>query len=144
MALWGATVWCRQVLEEFKYDEGLVGWAYLEDVDYSYSVAQKYRLMVVKDAKVQHLPPPFDPRKSYFLGRAVVQQRYHFVRKHTQLSLPLFYWATLGQVLSDIFVSIRRWDPSRISMASGGIAGLLDVMRGNFVKIDTQFRKNPE
>jgi len=140
----GATVWHRQVLEEFKYDEWFVGGAYAEDVDFSYTVAQKYRLIVIKDAKVQHLPPPFDPKKYHSLRRAIVQQQYHFVRKHTRLSLPLFYWATLGQALADILAGIWRWDSSGILMASGGIAGLLDVIRGNIVKIDTQFRKNPD
>lgn len=140
----GATVWRRQIFEEFKYDQWFVGWAYLEDVDFSFTVAQRYRLIVIKDAKVQHLPPPFDPKKRHSLGRAVVQQRYHFVRKHTQLSLPLFYWATLGQALAHILASIRRWNSSEILMAFGGIAGLLDVIRGNIVQIDTQFRKNPD
>lgn len=139
----GATIWRRQIVEEFKYDEWYVGGAYAEDVDFSYTVAQKYRLIVIKDAKVQHLPPPFDPQKYHSLRRAIVQQQYHFVRKHAGLSLPLFYWATFGQAITGILAGICRCDSSGILMASGGIAGLLDVVRGGVVKIDTQFRKNP-
>jgi len=140
----GATVWRRQILEEFKYDEWFVGWAYMEDVDFSFNVAQKYRLIVIKDAKVQHLSSPVDPRKYRSFGRAIVQQRYHFVRKHTQLSLPLFYWATLGQALIGILAGVWSRNSSGILIASGGIAGLLDAIRGNIVQSDTQFRKNPD
>jgi len=137
----GATVWRRQILEEFKYDEWFVGWAYVEDVDFSFAVAQEYKLVVLQGAKVQHLPPPFNPRMCYAHGRMVVQQRYHFVRKHAQLSLPLFYWATLGQALILILASVWKRSLCESLRAFGNIAGLIDIIKGSPVQIDTQFRK---
>ena len=137
----GATVWRRQILEEFKYDEWFAGWAYVEDVDFSFAVAQEHKLVVLQGARVQHLPPPFNPRMCYAHGRMVVQQRYHFVRKHPQLSLPLFYWATLGQALILILASIWKRSLCESLRAFGNIAGLFDVIIGNPVQSDTQFRK---
>ena len=137
----GATVWRRQILKEFKYDEWFVGYAYIEDMDFSFAVAQKYKLVVLQGAKVQHLPPPFNPKMCHFHGRMVVQQRYHFIRKHTQLSLPLFYWATLGQTLTLILASVRTRSLCELLRALGNMAGLFDVIRGNPTQIDIQYRQ---
>lgn len=137
----GATVWRRHILEEFKYDEWFVGWAYREDIDFSFTVGQKYKLVVLQGSKIQHLSPPLNPEKCYSFGRTVVQQNYYFVKKHPQLSVPLFYWATLGQTLALILSSVRRLNSVGILRAFGNIAGLFHVIRGDFFQIDTPFRK---
>ena len=36
------------MVEEFKFDEWFTGNAFCDDVDYSYRVGKKYKLMVVK------------------------------------------------------------------------------------------------
>jgi len=63
----GATVWRRQVLEEFKYDEWFAGGAYVEDIDFSLTVAKKYKMVVLQGARLQHLPPPYDTKRCYSL-----------------------------------------------------------------------------
>ena len=139
--LCGATVWRRQILEEFKFDEWFINCPYREDIDFSFTVAQKYKLVVLQGSKVEHLSPPLNPKKCYSFGKTVVQQNYYFVRKHPQLSIPLFYWATLGQTLALALSSVRRLNSVGILRAFGNIAGLFQVIRGNLVQADTQFRK---
>src|SRR5206468_11483155 len=51
----GATVWSRQVIVEFQYDEWFRGYAYFEDVDYSYRVGRKYRLIILAGPRVEHI-----------------------------------------------------------------------------------------
>ncbi len=137
----GATVWRRQVLEEFKYDERFSALAYYDDVDFSLLVGHKYKLVVQYAAKVQHLPLPLNLKKYHALARLLVQQRYYVVRKHAQLSLPLFYWATLGHTLSLILGSILTRSLSKFLMACGNISGLFDVIRGNPTQSDEELRK---
>jgi len=136
----GATIWQRQVVEEVKYDEWFKGWAYVEDVDFSFTVSKRYKLVVVQSARVQHLPPPFASKKLYSLGRVLTTQRYHLVKKHSELSVGLFYWATVGQIISGFLYGImkRRLDPIRVAL--GNIAGLFDIIIGNPTQVDEQFR----
>lgn len=139
----GATVWRRHILDEFKYDEWFEGGAYVEDVDFSLTVAKTYdyKLVVLRDAKAQHFPPPFNPKKCHSLGRMVTQQRYHFARKHAQFSIPRFYWATFGVALGLFISSIPRRSSCDFLKALGSLMGLFDVMRGNLFQTDSEFRK---
>lgn len=136
----GATIWRRQILEEFKYDEWFKGWAYVEDVDFSFTVSKKYKLVVVQSARVQHFPPPFNSKKLCSLGRTLTIQRYYLVRKHPELSVALFYWATVGLIIGGFLYGIvkRRLEP--ILVGWGNMAGLFDILRGNLAQVDEEFR----
>ncbi len=136
----GATVWHRKILEEFKYDEWYEGWAYVEDVDFSFSVSKRYKLVVLQSAKVQHLPPPYSLSKSRSLGRTLVKQQYHFVSKHPELSTPLFLWSNCGQIINSLLFGILRRQRQPILIASGTIAGLFDILRKNFAQTDEAYR----
>ena len=41
----GCTAYLKEVFDQFRFDEKLKGYAYLEDVDFSYRVGKKYRLL---------------------------------------------------------------------------------------------------
>jgi glycosyltransferase involved in cell wall biosynthesis len=137
----GATVWKRQILNNFRYDESLAGTSYMEDIDFSFAVGQYYKLVILKNAKVQHFPPPFNRDKCHSRGRMNVHHRHHFVRKHSNLSTPLFYWATLGQTLILVLTSIPRRSSCEIFEAFGTIVGLLDVSVGKIPELEQEFRK---
>lgn len=140
----GATVWRKPILDEFKYDEQFEGFSYTEDLDYSYVIGQRYQLVVLRDARVQHNPPPFEPRKNYSMGRMNVYQRYCFVRKHRELSVPLFIWATIGESLRLLLVSIPRRSSREIYKAAGNIVGLTDIIRGKTFQTSQAFRKQDQ
>ena len=137
----GATVWRRSILEQFKYDEWFSGWAYIEDVDFSFRVAQKYRLVVLLDARVQHNPPPFNSNKRYILGKMDVMYRYHFINKHTYSSIPLFYFATIGLILITLAGGLVRRRLDGIKQAAGYANGLFYVFRKKLIHTDMDFKK---
>lgn len=89
----GATVWRREVTEHFPYDEWFIGTGYMEDIDYSYRVAQMYRLAVVAAARVLHLSPPVRSDRNLILGQWEVINRLYFVRKHRTLSVTACWYA---------------------------------------------------
>lgn len=137
----GTTVWRRQVLEEFKYDEWFTGGAYVEDIDFSFTVAKKYKLVVLEGARLQHFPLPYNTKKCYSLGKTLVKQRYHLIRKHAELSVPLFYWSTVGRALSLILGGVLERNAGNILTAFGNIAGLFEVFKGNLAQSSEEFRK---
>lgn len=136
----GATVWRRQVIEDFKYDEWFAGWAFIEDVDFSFRVAQKYRLVVLFDARVQHNPPPYNPKKRYSFGKMNVIYRYYFINKQANFSTPLFYLATTGEILLHIIGGLFKLRLDAIRLGFGYAAGLFHIVRKELIQIDENFR----
>jgi len=131
----GATVWRRQVIEEFKYDEWFQGYSYFEDVDYSYRVGRKYQLMILADAQVQHLSPPVKARRNYALGKCQVINRRYFIQKHPDMSVALFCWATLGLIIANIGEGILLKHPGCFARAWGNAVGLLQSSFGRLPQI---------
>ena len=132
----GATVWRRQVIEEFQYDEWFRGYAYFEDVDYSYRVGRKYRLIILAGARVKHLSPPVKENRNYLLGKCQVVNRRYFMQKNPDLSVGLFYWATLGLVIANIGEGILTNSPGLFARAWGNVVGLLQSGLGRLEQID--------
>ena len=130
----GATLWRRQVIEEFSYDEWFAGTGSLEDVDYSYRVGRKYKLVVVAGARVQHLSYPIRKDRNYLLGKWQAINRMYFVKKNPELSLPRFYWAMWGQLLLNVAKSMAERDSVGLRRATGNLVGLFRLATG---RIDT-------
>lgn len=137
----GATIWRRNILDNYKYDEWYKGWAYHEDVEYSYRVSKKYRMIVLYKPKVDHNPPPYNKSKNKIFGKMAVINRYYFVKKNPELSIPLFYWATVGEVLLNSLSSVKERNTAGFDRALGNIEGLIDIMLGKVRQIDANFRK---
>lgn len=121
----GITVWRREIVDNFKFDEWFTGNAYCDDLDYSFRVGKRYKLMVVKEARVQHLGGPVPVGSEYFLGKAIVRNKIYFVRKNPGFSLLLCYWGCIGICLGNaikgmVYPGQRR----RLRRAHGNIAGL--------------------
>lgn len=123
----GATVWRRNVIDEYEFNEDIGGYGYYDDVDYSFTVGQKYKLMIIADAKIQHFPPQRKLIESYYIEKSSVINRYHFVKKHPQLSKILFYWSTIGLILKAVKGSDNGFSPQ----VCGYIAGLFNIVIGN-------------
>ena len=132
----GVTVWRRQVIEEFSYDEWFQGTGYLEDVDYSYRIGKKYKLAVVADARVQHLSYPVRKESNYVLGKWQAINRIYFVKKHGDFLLPVCYWSLLGEFLLNLGTGIGTIDSGRLRRAWGNLVGLLYVAQGKIERMD--------
>jgi hypothetical protein len=78
----GASVWRREVLETEGFDEFFDGYSYLEDLDFSYTVARKYRLAIVAEAGYRHYPSSSGRVNAFRFGKVEVRNRLYFVRKH--------------------------------------------------------------
>ena len=131
----GVTIWRREVVSEFEYDEWFQGHGHLEDVDYSYRVAKKYKLAVIADARVLHLSYPISKDKNYLFGQWQVINRIYFVKKHPELSVLLCYWALFGQLLTNLTWGVIQPNTGRLQRAFGNMVGLTKVLTGRIERI---------
>jgi GT2 family glycosyltransferase len=122
----GATVWRRNIFREFLFDEWFEGTGLCEDLDFSYRVGRKYRLMVVAGAQVDHLCGTVGRRRNAWFGHSQVTNRFYFVCKN-RLSIVMFLWGTLGQMLENGVMGIITRDRGYFLRLWGNVTGLVDL-----------------
>lgn len=131
----GATMWRREVIRDYAYDEWFVGHGYGEDVDFSYRVSRHYTLHVVADARVLHMTRPIRLSSQYTLGRQQVVNRLYFIRKAGGFSGVSVAWGMFGQLIVNLGASLFHFDSAGARRFAGNLAGFRDVMRGRMGQI---------
>lgn len=127
----GATLWRRDVIERFTYDEWYIGHGYLEDVDFSYRVSRTHELWVIADSRVWHWPRPILKSKNFTLGVQQVVNRVYLFRKIGSFSRASLVWALFGQCVLNIAHSIWRLDGDGFRRFLGNIKGFALVAGGS-------------
>lgn len=127
--LGGVTVWKREVLERFKFDEWFQGYGLFEDFEYSYRVGKFYRLAVVSKARVKHHYLGIRRKDNYLFGKMEMINRYYIVKKNTELSILLFYWACFGQLLENLFRTLLEKKGGYLVRAAGNLQGFFQVIK---------------
>ncbi len=128
----GATVWRREVIDTFAYDEWYIGTGFMEDVDYSFNVRGRYTLALAADARLAHYSRPIRSDRQYLLGWWQVVNRMHFVRKHGNrgMSVRSAWWASIGLVVLNAAAAFSKGDVGRWNRARGNFAGIVSVLFG--------------
>lgn len=129
-ALWmGATGFRRGVCDEFSFDESLEGPSLGEDIDFSYRVSRRYRLLVTPEARFEHHRAPGGRIGQRERARTHVVNQYRLFRKNlwrgTAWNTMAFAWAMVGRLLSELVKSVARRQPDYIL---GTIDGLLEIV----------------
>ena len=122
----GATVWRREVVDNYPYDEWFQGTGFMEDVDFSFNVRKKYKLALVANAKVAHYHHPILPERYILLGKWQIVNRLYFVRKYSDrgLSITKAWLSSFSVILLNLTLSIIRADSNRLRCALGNIQGI--------------------
>jgi glycosyltransferase involved in cell wall biosynthesis len=128
----GATVWRRAVIAAYPYDEWFVGTGYMEDIDFSCSVRERYRLFVVAGARLAHYSRPVRADRQRLLGKWQVVNRMHVVRKHRArgLSVAAAWAASFGLFLMNLAAALLRLRRDPWNRACGNAAGMLAELLG--------------
>jgi len=128
----GATVWRREVIEAYSYDNWFQGTGFMEDVDYSYGVRERYRLFVLAAARLAHFTPPVRPDRQFLFGKWQVVNRMHIVRKyrHRGLSLRKAWGASLLLLVSNSVRGIFYRQSGLWDRGLGNMAGIVSELRG--------------
>ena len=129
----GATVWRREVIRRFPYDEWYIGTGYMEDVDYSFNVREHYRLALAGDARLAHYSHPVRPERQFLLGQWQVVNRMHLVRKFRRRGLSIAHaWiASIGLFILHGLQAAARLDHAAWNRAKGNLDGMLSEIRGH-------------
>ena len=123
----GLTAYRAQVLAEFAFDEVVTGYAYMEDVDFSYRVSRRHRLFYDPRAVIEHHHPPAawdqsaDNRRMY-----LVNYHYFFFKNiyaDCRWCVLHHLWAVFG--LFVIALLGGRWQALR-----GYCRGLREILDG--------------
>jgi glycosyltransferase involved in cell wall biosynthesis len=125
----GATLWRREIIEAYQYDEWYIGHGYLEDLDYSHRVAQQHSLYVVAEARCWHWPKPVKIEQNFALGRQQILNRIYFVRKFDHFSRAGFVWAMFGQSIRNLFEPLQTRDRAGWIRFRGNLRGYADLFR---------------
>lgn len=136
----GATTWLRQVITDFAYDEWYLGHGYLEDVDFSYRVRQKYRLFVVGAARVYHYPRPIRTDRQFDLGRQQILNRLYFIRNVGGFRRRAIARAMLGQIIVNFASSIRRGNGDGFRRCGGNLIGILQAVVSSTERIGGYYK----
>lgn len=115
-----AVLWRSEVTETERFDEGLGAYSLLEDLDFSYRAARRWRLAVVPDAFYWHLPAAGGRPGGREFGRLEVRNRLRFVRK-AGLSEPRCWAALLLRAMASGLLSLYRWDMDLLLRSIGNL-----------------------
>ena len=138
----GATVWKREVIDKYKYDEWFKGTGYLEDVDFSFNVKSEFNLYLVANAKLAHNSAPVKPEKHFVLGKWQIFNRMYIVKKyrHRGLSSKKAWIATIGLIFINLTSGLIRLDKNALNRCLGNIYGALMEFRGCREQLDEQLK----
>ncbi len=122
-----ASVWRREVLERYGFDEWFEGYSYLEDLDLSYSIRKKWKLAIVAGARFYHHLSLKGRGSGFQFGKREVINRLYFVRKHNELSTFFCVLALLGRVFVSILLIFKERRPVYyIQRIFGNFRGFLE------------------
>ncbi|HEX2235643.1 MAG TPA: glycosyltransferase [Actinomycetota bacterium] len=119
----------RRVFDEFTFDERLEGYALKEDIDFSYRVSRRYRLLVSPEARFRHLKAPSSRISVRSKSKMHVVNNYRFFRKNLERTIPqkaAFIWAMLGRLLYEAARSTVKREPAYFL---GYLDGVVEVLR---------------
>lgn len=132
--LHGCVMFVRRAAQgELRFDptfERFGGYAFNEDLDFSYALGRRGPLLCVPAARLEHkMSPAGRPTHDYRFGIAQVANRGLFVRKHMPgpLYFACYLWSMLGTLLINVAMIARGRSHTR---ALGNLIGLALVLSG--------------
>jgi glycosyltransferase involved in cell wall biosynthesis len=126
----GATVWRKEVFNEFKFDPWFQGHGYLEDLDFSFRVGEKYKMYVVHDALFDHLHSATGKISGIKFGSMVMENRYHIVLKRSYFSKRKFFLASTIMFIKSVIYGILKINKNDFLLSIGYVKGLLKCLSG--------------
>lgn len=120
----------REVFEHEWFDEALSGYAYKEDIDFSYRVSRRYTLIQTPKARCDHLKSGASRMSSHQLQRMNLANQFYLHRKlmpqdgRHKFAL---WWALTGLFILNLGKAVQTRDPG---LVTGMIVGAFEQARG--------------
>ena len=120
----GYTTWRMTLFDQWEFDEWFPANGLLEDVHFSYRAGKQYQLMVVAEAKAQHIEAHVPIKGEILLGKRQMTHWVYFVSNHKDLSMTMCLWSCVGRMSVNLATGILRHDMGLISRSFGNLQGL--------------------
>ena len=124
----GATIWRKEVLEQWQFDEWFTGSGLWEDVRFSYRAGRKYDLAIVAPAKGSFLAPPISGQREFALGKTQVVNWVYFVGNNPNLSLTMCFWACSGRAVANLAKGLASLNSDYIFRGTGNLYGIASAL----------------
>jgi GT2 family glycosyltransferase len=127
-----------EVARTFRVDEkyDFFGYGLGEDLDYSYRVGKKYKIIFNPRSRLIHSFSPRGRINFFLYGFIYIINREYFVSKNMNsfYNFICFYWSAVGWFLGNIAMAIKS--PQRyLPMLIGGLLGLVYLVGRNFRRL---------
>lgn len=117
----GASFWRKAIFDTFSFDPFFTGYSYLEDLDFTYSVSRKRRLVALERAGFEHHHSETARIDLFRFGRIEVRNRLYFVKKHG-LSLGRCHLGLFVRMLMTLYFFAAKRDRRDLQRAMGNLA----------------------
>lgn len=124
----GAAVWRREVLAQHVFDEYFDSYSYLEDLDLSYSIGRKGKLVIVAEAGYSHYPSRSGRISARQFGRLEVRNRLYFVRKHGLCTRRCLTAIAVRSAMT-VVRGVSSFNRAMLARAAGNLQGLWEYRR---------------
>jgi len=118
----------REMFDEFKFDENLHGYSFMEDDDISYRVSRKYQNIYTPFARLIHNVSPAARDKEHERMKMTIENHYYLFKKNFPQTLKhkfAFWWSVVGLFVLAI-----------IGRNKEGLKGLMDGIRSAYSRSD--------
>ncbi len=127
----GATIYKKDALKSFRFNEDLGTYSYLEDLFFSYSLSKKgFKLLISKDAKFLNINVV--ERSNFSFGVKEILNRYKFVKKFN-LSKKRFWILVFFRFLKSFF-GILKLNIKNLKRSFGNIYALIIIILNIYEK----------
>jgi glycosyltransferase involved in cell wall biosynthesis len=120
----------REVFDHARFDEKLGGYAYKEDIDFTYRVSRLYTLVQTPRARCAHFKTQTHRMPSFQLQRMNFGNQFYLHRKNLPqdvLHITALWWGLLGLFLLNLGRAARDRDPG---LVTGWIVGAWEQAQG--------------
>jgi glycosyltransferase involved in cell wall biosynthesis len=119
----------RKVFEDLRFNEDFEGYGLMEDVEFSYRVSRRYRMVMIPSAKLRHRKSPTARERSeaIFRMRTVNHWRIYRGFVHRGFWTRLCYlWANLGVLIWSLLTDVRKGGTGAFK---GYLEGIKDIRK---------------
>lgn len=117
----GATVWQKDILLRNPHPCENQVYAFNEDLYYCSALHGKYKFAVNSLAKVEHHHISRVFKGTVHFGELQIQSRMKLVRRYSHFSLAHAHWASIGQILENLFRGFKSCDANYLRVAVGNM-----------------------
>ncbi|WP_127717845.1 glycosyltransferase family 2 protein [Halobacteriovorax sp. HLS] len=127
----GATFWKKEVLSQYKFDEWFSGVGYLEDVDYSYRVSRKNKIVIRNECRCWHYHHEINTERLPLLGQWHFVAWWYFVSKTNNFNKFLTIYSMLSLALFNLAIGLILRNKRSYNTSLGNFKGLKTILYGN-------------